>query len=99
MRGIQLGLMGGPTLRRHPVAPPSNLTVSSTGSGVNLNWSASADNVLGYHLYRAPSPNGPFTRLNNSFIAGTSFSDPNGSAGNTYMLRAVKMEETPSCTY
>jgi len=99
LRGIHIALMGDPTLRMHPVAPPSNLTVSSTGSGVNLNWSASADNVLGYHLYRAPTRNGPFTRLNNSFIAGTSFPDPNGSAGNTYMLRAVKMEETPSGTY
>jgi len=93
--------MGDPTLRMHPVAPPSNLSASGGGcSGVNLNWSASPDNVLGYLAYRAASPNGPFTRLNDAFIQGTSFHDPNGSVGNAaYMIRAVKLEETPSGSY
>jgi len=101
LRGIHIALMGDPTLRMHPVAPPSNLSASSAGgSGVDLSWSASPDNVLGYLAYRAASPNGPFTRLNDAFIQGTSFHDPNGSVGNAaYMIRAVKLEETPSGSY
>ncbi len=99
MRGIHIALMGDPTLRMHPVAPPSNVSVSPAGSGVNLSWSASSDNVVGYHVYRAGSPNGPFTRLNNSFIKDTSFSDPSGSGNATYMVRAVKVQDTPSGTY
>jgi hypothetical protein len=96
MRGIHIALMGDPTLRMHPVAPPSNFSAS----GASLSWSASPDNVSGYLVYRAGSPNGPFTRLNDSFVQGTSFTDPGGASGNaTYMVRAVKLEQTPSGTY
>ena len=96
LRGIHIALMGDPTLRMHPVAPPSGLTAN----GVNLNWTASPDSVAGYHVYRAATAAGPFTRLTPSLLGGTSFSDLNALAGTSaYMVRAVKLENTPSGTY
>ena len=54
--------MGDPTLRMHIVAPPSALLVSTGSGGVNLTWNASPNTVVGYHVYRAPTGAGPFTR-------------------------------------
>lgn len=100
-RAIYISLMGDPTLRMDPVGPPKLL--SATGSGghsVTLTWQASDDSILGYHVYRAGSSNGPFTRLTSSVIASTSFTDFTVAPGNyTYMVRAVKLQSTPSGTY
>jgi transcriptional regulator CtsR len=90
-RGIHIALMGDPTLRLHPVAPPSNLTAFES-SGVQLSWTASPDANSGYHVYRASNPSGPFTRLTSSAVTGTTYTDASGSAGNTYMVRALKLE-------
>jgi hypothetical protein len=97
---IHIALMGDPTLRMHVVAPPGNLASSNNSSGVNLSWTPSSDSVAGYYIYRAQSAQGPFTRLNDSLINATSFTDAGASRGTvTYMVRAVKLENTPSGTY
>ncbi|MBI3876204.1 MAG: glycoside hydrolase family 9 protein [Verrucomicrobia bacterium] len=97
---IHVTLMGDPTLRLHPVAPAGTLAGTVNGSSVNLTWTSSPDAVVGYHVYRAPSPLGPFTRLTSSLATGTSFSDSSAPAGtNTYMVRAVKLEIVPSGSY
>ncbi|HVV00417.1 MAG TPA: hypothetical protein VHH88_03585, partial [Verrucomicrobiae bacterium] len=58
------------------------------------------DSLAGYVVYRAPAPAGPFTRLTSAPVVGTTFSDPDVSAGSyTYMVRAVKLQTTPSGTY
>jgi len=94
---VHVALMGDPTLRMHVVMPPSGLEASSGGT---LSWTASPDQVLGYHIYRAESPAGPFTRLTDSLIQETTFTEPNAPTGETtYMVRAVKLESTPSGTY
>ena len=99
-RGVHIGLMGDPTLRMDPVAPPSALTGTRGPSGVNLSWSASADPVVGYYVYRSTSTKVPFTRLTTSLLTGTSFMDTASLPGaSTYMVRAVKLQSTPSGTY
>jgi hypothetical protein len=100
-RGVHIALMGDPTLRMHPVAPPSELAATATSSGnVELSWAGSPDAVEGYHVYRAPTPAGPFTRLSDSLIQGTSFTDEGAASETyTYMVRAVKLETTPSGSY
>src|SRR5688572_27536574 len=56
-----IALMGDPTLRLHPVIPVSSLNGSANGNAVALSWGASSDsNLVGYHVYRAASPAGPF---------------------------------------
>jgi len=99
LRGIHIALMGDPTLRLHPVAPPSSVTASTGGGAVNVSWTASPDTVVGYHVYRANSATGPFTRLTSSPVTSSSFSDAGASGTPTYMVRAVKLENTPSGTY
>jgi hypothetical protein len=94
-----VALMGDPTLRMHPVAPPVNLVAAANGSGgVDLSWNASTDSAPGYHVYRAPTAAGPFTRLNTDLISATNYADPLAAA-NTYMVRAVKLEVSASGTY
>ncbi len=94
-----VALLGDPTLWMHPVAPPAALTVVTNGSGgANLTWTASPDTVVGYHVYSAPPLAGPFRRLTANLLSGTSYTDAVASA-NVYMVRAVKLEKTPSGSY
>ena len=97
-RGTDIALMGDPTLRLHPVIPPSNFTASAGSSGNNLSWNASSDSAIaGYHVYRASSSAGQFSRLTGSPINATSFVDSTGNY--TYMVRAIKLELCNSGSY
>jgi hypothetical protein len=99
-RAVYVALMGDPTLRLDQLAPPANLTATPIGNTVSLNWNASSDPVLGYHVYRAPQATGPFSRLTSSLISQTGFSDLNLSPGSySYMVRAVTLQTSPSGTY
>ena len=99
-RAIYVALMGDPTLRMDPVAPPGALSAVTTGGSVALNWAASADGVLGYHVYRSASPGGPFVRLTAVPVAGNSFTDSTVSPITySYMVRAVTLQTTPSGSY
>ena len=99
-RGVHIALMGDPTLRMYPVVPASGLSGQMAANGVTLNWTASPDATLGYHVYRAPAPSGPFARLTSALLTGTQFTDANASSNTyTYMVRAVKHETTPSGTF
>ncbi|MDB6123470.1 MAG: hypothetical protein JWQ71_2463 [Pedosphaera sp.] len=96
---VHMALMGDPTLRMHPVKPPTSVTGTST-SGVILSWTSSADTVQGYHVYRSPNATGPFTRLTSSLLTNTSYTDTSALSGSyTYMVRAVKLETSGSGTY
>jgi uncharacterized repeat protein (TIGR01451 family) len=100
---VHVALMGDPTLRMHPVVPPSGLTAVPSGGKVNLQWTASPDTIVGYNVYRSPGPGGPFTRLNGSLVGGTTFMDSavsSAAAGTyTYMVRAIKLETSSSGSY
>ena len=97
--GIHIALMGDPTLRMHVVAPPTNLAAQTNGSNISLQWNASADTVLGYHVYRADGTNGTFTRLTSTPVTGTNFTDSGVLNAGNYMVRAVKLETSASGTY
>lgn len=97
---VHIALMGDPTLRMYPITPASALTGTMTPAGASLNWAASTDAVLGYHVYRSAAVTGPFTRLTSSWVSGTSFTDTSVNSGTyTYMVRAIKLETTPSGTF
>jgi hypothetical protein len=101
-RGIHLALMGDPALRFHMVIPPRNLAATSASSQVSLQWDASTEtNLLGYHVYRAATTAGPFTRLTTTPLATNSFTDATATAGQTYayMVRTLKLESSPGGTY
>jgi hypothetical protein len=99
-RGVHIALMGDPTLRMHPVAPPSNAGATPIAGGHRVTWTASAESDLDYHVYRATNAAGPYSRLTSALVSGTSFNDTTSGSGTyTYMVRAVKLENTPSGTY
>jgi hypothetical protein len=100
-RGIHVALLGDPTLRMHPVVPPSGLNGSASSAGVALSWTGSTDsNLQGYHVYRSTDANTPFVRITGGDpIAQTSFTDPVGNSSYTYMVRALKLEQSGSGTY
>jgi hypothetical protein len=99
-RAVYISLMGDPTLRLDMVAPPSGLGTTAGPNSVNLSWYPSPDEVAGYYVYRAPSPAGPFARLTDSFVTGTSWTDSTAPPGNsTYMVRAVALTSHFSGSY
>lgn len=99
-RGIHVALMGDPTLRMQQLAPARELAAAVEGDAVVLTWKASADTVLGYHVYRGASTSGPFTRINDGLVEETRFVDPqrNGDAP-VYMVRAVALYAGPSGSF
>ena len=74
-----------------PAAPGSLSATAEAGGDVALAWtpSATTTNLAGYDVYR--SAGGPYTKLNGSPIAGTTFTDATGAEGTayTYKVRAV----------
>ena len=97
-RGVHIALMGDPTLRMHQVAPPSNVSARSANGNTQITWSPSSDGVIGYHVYRANTINGPYDRVSGAHVAGTSFID-SASGNYAYMVRALQLENTPSGSY
>src|SRR5262249_2372416 len=96
---VHVALMGDPTLRMHPLVPPTELTAATNGQGgVELRWQAPPQAVAGYHVYRAPTAAGPVVRISPALVTETRFSDPVGPT-NVYLVRAVKLEATPTGSY
>ncbi len=99
-RFIHVALMGDPTLRQHVIAPATAVAIVDVWPQANITWMPSLDAVAGYHVYRSASPTGPFTRLTPSAVAATAFTDPAPLVGfATYMVRALRLETTPTGTY
>ena len=101
-RGVHIALMGDPTLRMHPVAAVAGLNAENSSGTPGLGWVASSESALeGYAISRADSLAGPFYRLGSTLTVGTSYSDRTGIPGRTYtyMVRAVKLETSPSGSY
>jgi hypothetical protein len=99
---IMTGLMGDPTLRNDVVAPVSDVVATKNGYNCDISWTASTEtNVLGYNVYMKNDTNKIYVKLNPTPIAGTNYTDlcllhPGIYK---YMVRAIKLEETPSGTY
>jgi hypothetical protein len=101
-RWVHIALMGDPSLRSHYIAPPANLVaLEDMNHVVQLSWTASAETVLGYHLYRKTAGSLNWALLNNSPVTGTSFNDSTLTAGGNYvyMVRAARDQTTASGTY
>ncbi|MBK6995391.1 MAG: T9SS type A sorting domain-containing protein [Lewinellaceae bacterium] len=95
--GAHVTLLGDPTLRAHVVKPATNLVLSDLNcQSVELSWTASVDTVAGYHVYRAPSQDGPYTRLSTNLITDTNFNDNNPIPDTLYyQVRAIKNVSAP----
>jgi len=72
-------------------ATNSPATETLTGSGtqlsthsVDLSWTASTSQVVGYNVYRGTVSGGPYSKINTSVDALTNFTDSNLQSGQTY---------------
>lgn len=93
---IHVALMGDPTLRLHPLAPPSGLTLRKEGALTRLAWTASPQADAGYHVYVSADEKAPFTRLTAVPIRETRFA---ARETGVFMVRAIRLESTPSGSY
>ncbi len=94
-----IALMGDPTLRNNIVTPPANLIVMVENDTANITWTPSSDNVLGYYVYRKEGAS-DYVRVSNNIVTEASFSEPIATLKDyTYMVRAIKLEVTPSGSY
>ncbi|MBL7894954.1 MAG: T9SS type A sorting domain-containing protein [Bacteroidia bacterium] len=101
-RWIHHGLMGDPTLRNDVVAPVSNVVATKVGNNCNISWTASPEpGILGYNIYMKNDTNTNYVKVNSTLIAGTTYTDNcllyKGIY--KYMVRAYKLETTPSGSY
>lgn len=86
---VWVNLLGDPTARGFVLSPPQGVVARGGENGVDVSWGASPDtDVLGYHIFRAPAPLGPYTRLNSDLVTELSFTDATPLDGARYMVRA-----------
>jgi len=100
-RFVHIALMGDPTLRNDVVAPAGDLAVTNVGFNNQLTWTPSADPVLGYYVYVRSESNPEYVLLNDEPLQAISFShDCVTEKGElTYMVRAVKLQQSRSGSY
>ena len=99
-RAVYISLMGDPTLRMEPVAPPQDLAATADLSGVHLHWAVSPVAVAGYHVYRAVANTQRFQRLTQELISATNYVDFTAAPNSyTYMVRAVELQTNASGSY
>lgn len=95
-------LLGDPSLRLFPLAPPSALTTENQGSDVRLSWSASPENgISGYQVFRSSTGlNGTYTKLTTTPVTATVYTNAGVLPGTYhYQVKAVKTETTGAGTY
>jgi hypothetical protein len=90
---IMIALIGNPTLRFFPVAPPSNLTISKG----KLSWTRSTDtNIVAYRIYKASNESGSYKPVG-EVKDETTFHDNENEE--FYMVKAIKLDKTASGTF
>ena len=72
-------------------ASSSNARQTLTGSGtplsqhsVDLSWTASTSSVVGYNIYRGTTSGGPYSKINTTLEASTTYTDGSVASGATY---------------
>jgi hypothetical protein len=98
---VHTALMGDPTLRLHPVKPPTDFSLQTTANTVDLTWTAPQNEAAaGYYVYRYDSLADEFLRLHIEPVTETFYSDETPLEGwQTYMVRTLKLETSGSGTY
>ncbi|MFN3938999.1 MAG: T9SS type A sorting domain-containing protein, partial [Chitinophagales bacterium] len=99
---VHIALMGDPTLRMHAVKPVNDVlcNISALPNAVEITFSYAAEPVDGYYVYRSDSEFGMYSRITADMVNDNVFVDANPNAGlNYYMVKAVKLQTTPSGSY
>ena len=91
---IWVNLLGDPTLRAFPLAPPTRVTTRQTDAGVEVSWQTSPDvDVTGYRIWRMTAE-GIATPLDGGTAQTVlTFLDAAPIAGAGYMVRATGLKD------
>jgi hypothetical protein len=98
---VHIALLGDPTLRQNMVAPATAVNTQQSGSNnVQITWSASAEATGGYHVYRKVGT-AAWVRRTTAAVTTASYTDNvQGLSGTVrYMVRALRLETTPSGSF
>jgi fibronectin type 3 domain-containing protein len=77
-----------------PPAQPTSLTATAQQDGIFLNWDANSESDLaGYHVYRASSAGGTYTRLTGTPLAASDYLDTTAPVGATSFYRVVAVDD------
>ena len=92
-------IQGNVTVTSDAANPSSSITLSGTGlqaasHSVTLTWTASASSVSGYDVYRSPVSGGPYTMLNSTLDATTTYMDTAVQAAQTYYYVAASVDSS-----
>jgi len=90
-------IQGNVTVTSNAANPSSSITLSGTGlqaasHSVTLTWTASASSVSGYDVFRSPVSGGPYTMLNSTPDATTTYTDTAVQATQTYYYVAASVD-------
>jgi hypothetical protein len=90
-------LPGSVTVTSNATNSPSTITLSGTGvqvvsHSVAITWTASTSVVTGYNEYRSSVSGGPYSKLNASPVAGTSYTDTTVQASQTYFYVVTSVD-------
>ncbi len=96
-------LPGSVTVGSNATNSPVSVSLSGTGvqpvsHSVTLTWTASTSTVTGYNVYRSTVSGGPYSKVNSSLVAGTTYTDSTvqASQGYFYVLTSVDASGTES---
>jgi len=99
-QGVHQSLMGDPTLRTHPVLPPENVSALLEDDEIILQWEPAIESYVGFNVYKSNSKTGEYNKLNDELITTQRFVDTDTEAAHHYyMVKGVKLQETPSGSY
>lgn len=69
-------------------------TSSAPVHSVALSWNPSTSTVIGYNLYRGTQSGGPYSKLNTSLLAVTSYTDLNVQSGSIYYYVSTAVDSS-----
>ncbi len=75
-----------------PAAPTGLVTTTPSTTSVDLDWADNGEaDLAGYDVYRAPNPEGPYTKVNASPVSASSYTDTGLTSGTlyAYQVRAL----------
>jgi len=76
-----------------PPTPSDLQAFGNPAGGVGLQWApVSYNGSIGYDVYRAGSPSGPFVKLDASSLSQTAFNDTSATPGTTSYYRVIAVD-------
>lgn len=99
VRQTHIALLGDPTLRLQPMPAPGAVRGIRVSDSLILKWTAAPGGDVRYHVYRALQPGARFERVTAQPITTTTYALKTDRSDAQYMVRAVRLEQSPSGTY